>query len=43
VGRIVLGVQVPKQQSSDWQQFLRQLKVPWADETKNPAYQLFLV
>ena len=43
VGRIVLGVQVPKQQLTDWQQFLKQLKVPWADETKNPAYQLFLV
>ena len=42
VGRIVVGVQVPPAELSDWQQFLDGLGYQYTDETDNPAYRLFL-
>ena len=42
VGRIVVGVQVPPEESSDWQTFLDGLGYRYVDETENPAYRLFL-
>ncbi len=42
VGRIVVGVLVPENEESDWKNFLKELAYPCWDESKNPAYQLFL-
>jgi threonine dehydratase len=42
VGRIVVGVQVPPAELSDWQTFLDGLGYHYVNETDNPAYQLFL-
>ena len=42
MGRIVVGVQVPSGERSDWLDFLKGLSYDWVDETQNPAYQLFL-
>ena len=42
VGRIVVGVQVPPEESADWQTFLDGLGYQYVDETENPAYRLFL-
>ena len=42
VGRIVVGVQVPERQLSDWNRMLDELPYQHWDETENPAYQLFL-
>ena len=42
VGRIVVGVQVPKAEMEHWQTFLARLPFPSWDESDNPAYQLFL-
>ena len=42
MGRIVVGVQVPSAERSDWLDFLKGLSYDWVDETQNPAYQLFL-
>jgi len=41
-GRVLAGVQVPPQQVEDLNLHLRELKYPYADETDNPAYKLFL-
>ena len=41
-GRIVVGVQVPPQERSQWQAFLDTLGYPYWDESQNPAYKLFL-
>ncbi|MGE0114589.1 MAG: threonine ammonia-lyase, biosynthetic [Steroidobacteraceae bacterium] len=41
-GRVLAGVQVPPQQIEDLNLHLRELKYPYADETDNPAYKLFL-
>lgn len=41
-GRIVVGMQVPKQEMNDWQSFLHTLGYPYWDESNNPAYKLFL-
>lgn len=41
-GRIVVGMQVPPDEMEDWQAFLDTLGYPYADETHNPAYKLFL-
>ena len=43
-GRVLVGMQVPRdemQRSSA--AFLQKLGYPYADETRNPAYQLFLL
>jgi threonine dehydratase len=42
MGRIVVGVQVPSGERSDWLDFLKGLSYDWVDESQNPAYQLFL-
>jgi threonine dehydratase len=41
-GRILVGIQVPACDDAAFQTFLQQLGYPHADETHNPAYQLFL-
>ncbi len=41
-GRILIGLQVPPQDSAQMQRFLNQLGYPWVEETDNPAYRLFL-
>ncbi|MEB3327354.1 MAG: threonine ammonia-lyase, biosynthetic [Synechococcus sp.] len=42
VGRIVVGVQVPRLERHQWQEFLNGLGYQHWDETANPAYRLFL-
>ncbi|HEX2566271.1 MAG TPA: threonine ammonia-lyase, biosynthetic [Burkholderiales bacterium] len=42
-GRVLVGIQVPRQEMSDFRRFLAKLGYPHADETRNPAYRLFLV
>ncbi len=42
VGRIVVGVVVPKNEMKKWEIFLENLGYPCWDESKNPAYELFL-
>ena len=42
-GRVLVGIQVPKQETGQFTAFLRKLGYPYADETRNPAYRLFLV
>ncbi len=41
-GRVLAGVQVPAAQLEDLRLHLKELKYPYADETDNPAYKLFL-
>ncbi|MEM9163021.1 MAG: threonine ammonia-lyase, biosynthetic [Cyanobacteria bacterium P01_F01_bin.4] len=41
-GRIVVGMQVPPEEMSEWQAFLDTLGYQYWDENKNPAYRLFL-
>ena len=41
-GRILVGIQVPASDKSDFQKFLDGLGYPYWDESHNPAYQLFL-
>ena len=41
-GRIVLGIQVPPDEMSDWQAFLDSIDYRYWDENQNPAYKLFL-
>ncbi|WP_348243419.1 threonine ammonia-lyase, biosynthetic [Leptolyngbya sp. DQ-M1] len=41
-GRIVLGVQVPPDEMTDWQAFLDSISYRYWDENQNPAYKLFL-
>ncbi|WP_394680575.1 threonine ammonia-lyase, biosynthetic [uncultured Comamonas sp.] len=41
-GRILVGMQVPKEDSHSFEQFLNNLGYPWIEETQNPAYRLFL-
>ena len=41
-GRILVGLQVPKADEADFQNFLSQLGYPHWDESNHPAYQLFL-
>src|SRR5919201_5351218 len=42
-GRVLVGIQVPKDEMRQFNAFLRELGYPYADETRNPAYRLFLV
>src|SRR5438105_318220 len=42
-GRVLVGIQVPKTEMRQFTAFLRKLGYPYADETRNPAYRLFLV
>jgi threonine dehydratase len=41
-GRVLVGIQVPKAEMSQFRRFLGKLGYPYADETRNPAYRLFL-
>ncbi len=41
-GRIVVGIQVPPDEMTEWQGFLDSLNYQYWDESNNPAYQLFL-
>ncbi len=41
-GRMLVGMQVPKKDKRAFQKFLDALGYGYADETKNPAYKLFL-
>ena len=42
-GRVLVGMQVPRAEMGAFRSFLRKLGYPYADETRNPAYRLFLV
>ncbi len=42
-GRVLVGMQVPKSEMRQFKGFLKKLGYPHADETRNPAYKLFLV
>jgi threonine dehydratase len=41
-GRILMGLQVPHSDRAAFAQFLTELGYPHVDETRNPAYRLFL-
>ncbi len=41
-GRVLVGMQVPKAGMPQFRTFLRKLGYPYVDETRNPAYRLFL-
>lgn len=41
-GRIAVGMQVPPEEMKEWQRFLNSLGYRYWDESKNPAYKLFL-
>jgi threonine dehydratase len=42
-GRVLVGMQVPRGELGQFRGFLRKLGYPYADETRNPAYKLFLL
>jgi threonine dehydratase len=41
-GRILTGIQVPRDEMEQWRTFLGSLGYQYWDESQNPAYQLFL-
>jgi len=41
-GSILVGIQVPRREMGDFERFLARLGYPSSDETRNPAYRLFL-
>ena len=41
-GRVLIGMQVPAAEQAQFQTFLKQVGYPYWDESRNPAYQLFL-
>ena len=41
-GSVLVGLQVPRAEMGDFRRFLARLGYPYADETRNPAYRLFL-
>ena len=41
-GRVLVGMQVPRGDMTEFQTFLDSLGYPWTDETANPAARLFL-
>lgn len=41
-GRVLIGIQVPDSDNTDFSRFLLQLGYPFVEETQNPAYKLFL-
>ena len=41
-GRVLVGMQVPRQDRSKLRKFLQELQYPFREETDNPAYQQFL-
>ena len=42
VGRVLVGLQVPKKEMKSFRDFLATLGYRYWDETDHPAYQLFL-
>src|SRR5258706_9980436 len=42
VGRVLVGLQVPTKGRAAFRRFLRELGYDYADESRNPAYRLFL-
>jgi threonine dehydratase len=42
-GRVLVGMQVPRSEMPQFRGFLKKLGYPYADETRNPAYKLFLL
>jgi threonine dehydratase len=42
-GRVLVGMQVPRHELSQFRAFLKKLGYPYVDETRNPAYKLFLL
>ena len=42
-GRVLVGIQVPRDELGQFRGFLKKLGYPYADETRNPAYKLFLL
>jgi threonine dehydratase len=41
-GRVLVGMQVPRHEMREFQRFLTLLAYPYVDESRNPAYRLFL-
>ncbi|MBA4059788.1 MAG: hypothetical protein C0470_05310, partial [Verminephrobacter sp.] len=41
-GRILVGMQVPAEDTATFDAFLDTLGYPYVEETNNPAYRLFL-
>ena len=41
-GRVLVGIQVPRNEMRQFRTFLEKLGYPYAEETRNPAYRLFL-
>jgi threonine dehydratase len=41
-GRVLVGMQVPRHEMREFQRFLTTLGYPYVDESRNPAYRLFL-
>jgi len=41
-GRVLVGMEVPPADKAKFKAFLAQVGYPWCDETRNPAYRLFL-
>lgn len=41
-GRVLTGMQVPAQETSEFHEFLDRVGYRWTEESDNPAYQLFL-
>ncbi|MGQ0442993.1 MAG: threonine ammonia-lyase, biosynthetic [Methylophilaceae bacterium] len=41
-GRVLVGIQVPPNEQTEFLTFLQNLGYPYWDETENPAYRLFL-
>jgi threonine dehydratase len=41
-GRVLVGMQVPSRDKGKFRAFLARVGYPWRDETRNPAYRLFL-
>ena len=42
VGRVLAGLQVPEKERGAFRRFLRELGYDYTDESRNPAYRLFL-
>ncbi len=40
--KVLAGLQVPPRELPEFRRFLDRLGYPWVDETRNPAYRLFL-
>ncbi len=41
-GRVLVGMQVPRTEMGEFRRFLTKLGYPYSDESRNPAYRMFL-